>query len=145
MENKSYLLLEEQLCFPIYATSRMVTRLYQPHLDEIGLTYPQYIVMLVLWENDKITISEICEKLYLHTNTLTPLLNKMKEKGLITKTRSSEDERTVIIELTNKGKELKEDAELVPLKLLESVNFPEKDLLEMRSLMWKFLQSFDNK
>jgi DNA-binding MarR family transcriptional regulator len=144
MDNKSLLQLEEQLCFPIYATSRMVTRSYQPYLDKINLTYPQYIVMLVLWENDELSIKEICDKLYLHTNTLTPLINKLKDKALLTKYRSAQDERSVIIKLTSEGKALKKEAEKIPLQLMEAINFPEKDLIQMRSLMWKFLKGFEN-
>ncbi|GAA0195076.1 MarR family transcriptional regulator [Fulvivirga kasyanovii] len=143
MKEKSHLLLKEQLCFPIYATSRMVTRLYQPWLDKLGLTYPQYLVMLVLWEEQKLTVSQLCKRLYLNTNTVTPLLKKLRDKGLVAKERSTEDERTVHIELTQKGDKLKSQAEEIPANLVEAIDMPLEELKQMRELMWKFLSKFD--
>ncbi|UII29701.1 MarR family transcriptional regulator [Fulvivirga ulvae] len=143
MKEKSHLLLKEQLCFPIYATSRMVTRLYQPWLDKLGLTYPQYLVMLVLWEEQKLTVSQLCKRLYLNTNTVTPLLKKLRDKGLVAKERSTEDERTVYIELTQKGDELQALAEEIPANLVEAIDMPLEELKQMRELMWKFLSKFD--
>jgi len=143
MSKKSHLLLKEQLCFPIYATSRMITRLYQPWLDKIGLTYPQYLVMLVMWEEEKLSVGQLGKKLYLNTNTLTPLVNKMRDKGLLNKVRSAEDERTVFIELTNKGQALKEKVEDIPLALLDSMDMSTEELKQMRKLMWKFLEGFE--
>ena len=143
MKEKSHLLLKEQLCFPIYATSRMVTRLYQPWLDKLGLTYPQYLVMLVLWEEQKLTVSQLCKRLYLNTNTVTPLLKKLRDKGLVAKERSTEDERTVHIELTQKGDKLKSQAEEIPTNLVEAIDMPLEELKQMRELMWKFLSKFD--
>ena len=101
MDSESYLLLRDQLCFPIYATSRMVTKLYQPHLDKLNLTYPQYLVMMVLWEQNGLTVSAIGERLFLKTNTITPLLKNMKDKGLLDKVRSTKDERIVIVKLSS--------------------------------------------
>lgn len=144
MASESYLLLKDQLCFPIYATSRMVTKLYQPHLDKLNLTYPQYLVMLVLWEQDKLTVSAIGDRLFLKTNTITPLLKKMKDKGLLDKIRSTEDERTVIIQLSVAGKKLKQAAELIPLQMAGSMNLTLDELKQMRQLMWKFLDGFEN-
>lgn len=143
MEEKSHLLLKEQLCFPIYATSRMVTRLYQPWLDKLKLTYPQYLVMLVLWEEQALSVTQLGKKLYLNTNTLTPLLKKLKDKGLVSKERSAEDERTVYIGLTAKGLKLKAHAEEVPGNLLEAIDMSVEELRKMRELMWKFLGKFD--
>lgn len=143
MDSNSYLRLEEQLCFPIYATSRMITRLYQPYLQAIDLTYPQYLVMLVLWEESNLTVGQLGKKLFLNTNTLTPLLNKMKEKGLLLKNRNSSDERTVEIKITEIGKKLKSQAEKIPHNLLEEIKMEQQDLLDMQKLMWKFLKSFD--
>ena len=142
MASESHLLLKDQLCFPIYATSRMVTKLYQPHLEKLDLTYPQYLVMLVLWEQDKLTVSAIGDRLFLKTNTITPLLKKMKDKGLLGKARSTEDERTVIIQLSSEGKKLKQRAESIPLQLVESMNLTIDELKLMRELMWKFLKGF---
>lgn len=143
MSHKSQLLLEEQLCFPIYATSRLITRLYQPWLIQLGLTYPQYLVMLALWEKDKQNVSQLGKQLYLNTNTLTPLLKKMAEKGLLERNRSTKDERTVVIELSPKGSKLKLQAENIPLSLLKSLNMSVEDLKQMRELMWKFLETVE--
>ena len=109
--------LENQLCFPIYAASRLITREYQPYLDVLGITYPQYLVMLVLWETDSITVNSISQKLILNTNTITPLLKRMEKLGLITRQRSEEDERKVIVELTEKGKQMQAEANLIPDQL----------------------------
>lgn len=144
MSDTSYLALNQQLCFPMYATSRLITRLYQPLLEKLSLTYPQYLVMLVLWEEEKASISHLGSRLFLKTNTLTPLLKKMKDKGFISKERATEDERTVYIQLTEIGKTLKQQAELIPLNLLKEINLPLDELEQMRNLMWKFLESFDD-
>ncbi|WP_310555859.1 MarR family transcriptional regulator [Flavobacterium sp.] len=113
--------LGNQICFPIYSVSRLITKTYTPYLNKIGLTYPQYLVMMVLWENDKLCINQITEKLLLDTNTLSPLLKRMEKMELIDRKRSSKDERSVIVELTTKGNELKKQAEPIPEKLLETV------------------------
>ena len=139
MKEQSQLLLQNQLCFPLYATSRMVTRLYQPFLDAIGLTYPQYLVMLVLWETDHQPVSKIGKRLFLNTNTLTPLLQKIAQKGLIVKNRSKTDERTVVISLTSSGSKLKEKAANIPEQLAMASNIPVSELEQMRSTMWKML------
>jgi DNA-binding MarR family transcriptional regulator len=144
MDNRSDLLhLQEQLCFPIYATSRMITRLYQPHLDAIDLTYPQYLTMLVLWEKDNLKIGDLGDRIYLKTNTLTPLLKKLEAKKMIVRERSKEDERSVIISLTQKGKDLKQKASVIPLRLLESLDMTKEELIQMRTLMWKMLDKFE--
>jgi DNA-binding MarR family transcriptional regulator len=142
MASESYLLLQDQLCFPIYATSRMVTKLYQPHLDKLNLTYPQYLVMMVLWEQNALTVSAIGERLFLKTNTITPLLKNMKDKGLLDKVRSIKDERIVIVKLSSAGKRLKEAAEAIPLEMVQSMNLTLDELKHMRQLMWKFLDGF---
>ena len=145
MEQKSYLSLKDQLCFPIYASSRMVTRMYQPLLKKVDLTYPQYLVMLVLWEDERLSVSQLGKKLFLNTNTLTPLIKTMKEKNLVLKERSRTDERTVFIQLTGKGKLLQEQAESIPLALFSSLNMSQEEFLQMRKLMWKFLDGFEDK
>ncbi len=113
--------LDNQICFPIYAASRLITREYQPHLDKLGITYPQYLVLMVLWENDNLTVNDITKKLILNTNTITPLLKRMESQGLITKQRSGDDERKVIITLTGKGKNMQTDAAEIPEKLAASL------------------------
>nr|WP_321454096.1 MarR family transcriptional regulator [uncultured Carboxylicivirga sp.] len=109
--------LENQLCFPVYAASRLITREYQPYLDELEITYPQYLVMMILWENDGMPVNDIAKKLILNTNTITPLLKRMEKQGLVSRERSSNDERKVIIKLTQKGNELKDKAIKIPERL----------------------------
>ena len=139
----THLQLQEQLCFPMYATSRMITRMYQPWLEKLGITYPQYLVMLVLWEEDNIKLSNLCKSLYLNTNTLTPLVKKLIDKDLVTKTRSDKDEREIRIELTERGNKLRMEAEEIPFKIAESVKMPVEELIQMKALMWKFLDTFN--
>ena len=109
--------LENQLCFPVYAASRLIIREYQPHLDKLGITYPQYLVLMVLWEKDRITVNDISQKLILNTNTVTPLLKRMETLDIIKRQRSNSDERKVIIELTKKGKQLESLAARIPEEL----------------------------
>lgn len=128
--------LENQICFPFYAISRLITKQYQPHLDEIGLTYPQYLVMLVLWEYEKITVNEIAHKLILQTNTITPLLKRMEKMNLLSKTKDTVDSRKTFVELTSKGKKLQSKAACIPSKLVGG------DLMESGEMesMLKFRQ-----
>ncbi|MFT4752997.1 MAG: DNA-binding MarR family transcriptional regulator [Salibacteraceae bacterium] len=140
MLDSKNLLLENQLCFPIYATSRLITRLYKPLLNEIGLTYPQYLVMLTLWKQDSQRVSDIGDQLFLKTNTITPLLHKMKDKGLVEKAPNPEDERTVLIQLTKKGNLLREKAAEIPTKLANSSNIPSEELMQLKNGMWKMLK-----
>lgn len=112
------LLLGNQLCFAVYSTAHAFNRFYKPLLDRLGLTYPQYLVMLVLWEQDGLPVKEIGERLFLDSGTLTPLLKRMEAAGLVKRTRSSEDERQVIVALTPQGESLKERARNLPLSIL---------------------------
>jgi len=132
-ESLDYLKLENQLCFPFYAASMLITRLYQPHLEALGVTYPQYLVLLVLWENDGVPVGKFTQSLLLNTNTITPLLKRMEASGLVTRKRSSADERQVLIYLTNKGLSLKEKALCIPQKLLEEVNYPLDKLAHLKA------------
>lgn len=116
----SQLLLENQLCFPLYAASRLTTQLYGPYLNELGITYPQYLVLLVLWENKELSVTEIGKKLHLESNTLTPLLKRMEQKQLIIRKRSKEDERSVLVSLTPQSDQLKVKAEVIPEQILQS-------------------------
>lgn len=109
--------LGNQICFPLYATSRLVTQLYTPLLEELDITYPQYLVLLVLWQEDNKTVSDISELLLLESNTLTPLLKRMESKGLILRKRSEEDERKVLISLTKSGDKLRDKALCIPHKI----------------------------
>jgi DNA-binding MarR family transcriptional regulator len=108
------LLLDNQLCFALYSTSLAMTKLYKPLLDELGLTYPQYLVMLVLWEGDGLMVSELGERLYLDSGTLTPLLKRLETAGLIARIRDVQDERRVRISLTAAGRRLKTKASRIP-------------------------------
>ena len=113
--------LSNQICFPIYAESRLITREYQPHLEKLGITYPQYLVLMVLWEQDGITVNDIAGKLILNTNTVTPLLKRMEMLGIISRRRSMTDERKVLITLTAKGKAMREQAADIPPELMKSL------------------------
>jgi DNA-binding MarR family transcriptional regulator len=106
--------LGNQICFPIYAASRLFTRAYQPHLDALGITYPQYLVMMVLWEVDEASVGAIAERLLLNTNTITPLLKRMEVQGLIERQRSEADERRVLVHLTERGRALQVEAVTIP-------------------------------
>jgi DNA-binding MarR family transcriptional regulator len=110
--------LENQICFAVYSAAHAFNRVYKPLLDRLGLTYPQYLVMLVLWERDGVAVKEIGERLHLDSGTLTPLLKRLEQAGLIKRTRSSEDERQVLIDLTAQGQALKEKARAVPPSIL---------------------------
>ncbi len=113
--------LDNQICFPLYAASRMMTKLYQPLLSKLNLTYPQYLVMMVLWEQNEVCVKSISEKLMLESNTLTPLLKRLESSGLLERERSKQDERKVFIHLTEKGKALREQAMEVPVQLIEQI------------------------
>lgn len=120
--NNNPLKLENQLCFPIYAASNLITRAYQPMLDQLGITYPQYLVLLVLWDTDELTVNEIAHRLLLNTNTITPLLKRMEAQGLITRRRSQQDQRKVIVQLTEQGSALEKQAASIPQNLLSQLH-----------------------
>ncbi len=113
--------LENQLCFPVYAASRLITREYQPLLAELGITYPQYLVLMVLWETNGLPVNDIAHKLLLNTNTITPLLKRLEQQGLVLRTRSATDERKVIITLTQQGAQLRHKAAEIPQKLATQI------------------------
>jgi len=133
IEKDALLKLDNQLCFLLYACSRAVTKKYRPLLEDLGLTYPQYLVMLVLWEENGIPVKQLSARLYLDTGTLTPLLKRLETSGLITRTRTTSDERSVEINLTDKGRELKQKAFTVPQELLCSSGISIDDFLKLRS------------
>lgn len=112
--------LDHQLCFALYSASLAMTKLYKPLLEEIGLTYPQYLAMLVLWENDGVTVSELGERLYLDSGTLTPLLKRLETADLVTRLRDVQDERRVLIRLTAAGRKLKARAARIPGCVLQA-------------------------
>lgn len=114
LEHENELKLDNQLCFTIYACSREITKLYQPYLEKLGVTYSQYLVLIVLWERKECTVKELGEALYLDSGTLTPLLKRLQNAGLIYRERSTQDERKVMISLTDEGNALREKALSVP-------------------------------
>jgi DNA-binding MarR family transcriptional regulator len=124
--------LDRQLCFPLYAVSRLLTRLYQPLLEPLGLTYPQYLVLLVLWEDAPCSVSHLGERTQLGSNTLTPLLKRLQVQKLIRRTRSQHDERVVDISLTATGLALRERCACIPLQFFESVGYPAKEALDLK-------------
>ena len=125
------LLLDNQLCFALYSTSLTMTKIYQPLLAALGLTYPQYLVMLVLWEQDDVSVSALGERLFLDSGTLTPLLKRMEAAGLLRRTRSSLDERRVQIALTDSGRELKAQAIKVPACVVSAAHCPVAELMAL--------------
>ena len=145
MKDKSEMLyLDNQLCFPLYAASRLTTQIYTPLLDELGLTYPQYLVLLVLWQHGEMPVTEICNKLLLESNTVTPLLKRLEQKGIVNRRRSESDERSVIVSLTRDGTALKEQALSIPEKIVASFsgsNITEAEVIAFRSTLLKLVAS----
>ena len=129
-----------QLCFPLYACSREIIKRYKPFLDEIDLTYTQYIAMMVLWEKHSVTVKELGEALYLDSGTLTPLLKKMEAKGLLTRRRSEQDERSLIVRLTEAGEALKEQAVSIPYQMASCVRLEPEEAKELYRLLYKLLK-----
>ena len=127
--------LSNQLCFPLYALSKEITRRYTPFLQALDLTYPQYLVMLVLWEHGEQSVGELGEKLYLDSGTLTPLLKRLQAKGLVERTRSIEDERSVIIRLTNSGRVLEQQAVEIPGKMSQCLNLSADEITLLRKIL----------
>ncbi|QIA08869.1 MarR family winged helix-turn-helix transcriptional regulator [Draconibacterium halophilum] len=136
--------LRNQLCFPIYAASRLITRTYQPLLDELKITYPQYLVLMVLWEHDSMPVNTIAKKLILNTNTITPLLKRMETQGIVKRTRSNTDERKVTVSLTDKGRQLRMQAADIPEKLvaqLDTDKFSIDELIDLREKLNNLINS----
>ena len=131
--------LDHQLCFPLYAAARQVVSLYTPYLKELGLTYTQYIVFLVLWEKDGIPVGEICEKLMLDSGTLSPLLKKMEQAGYITRCRSNTDDRVVVITLTEAGRKLQEKAKDIPPGVAGCLDLPADKAKALYGLLYELL------
>ena len=139
MNKNDLLKLENQLCFPLYAASRLVTKCYQPLLDELEITYPQYLVLLILWETDGVNLKVFSEQLHLQSNTLTPLLKRMEDTGLIERKRSQEDERSIIISLTAKGSRLKAKAPKVQNQLKNSIGISVEEAAQLHGLLYKMI------
>ena len=137
--------LANQLCFPLYAASRSVVSLYTPWLKPLGLTYTQYIVFLVLWEKDGIPVGEICDRLMLDNETLSPLLKKMQQAGYIERKRSREDDRRVLITLTQEGRSLQEKTKDIPGKVAGCVDLPPEKAQMLYSLLYELLENRKNR
>lgn len=131
--------IENQLCFPLYVCSREIIKQYKPYLDEIELTYTQYIVMMVLWEKKTANVKELGKCLYLDSGTLTPLLKKMEGKGFLTRARSEKDERNLIVRITEKGEALKEKAVSIPESIAKCTNLTPEEAEALYGILYKLL------
>ncbi|MEK5097136.1 MarR family winged helix-turn-helix transcriptional regulator [Bacillus sp. FSL W8-0848] len=133
--------LDNQLCFLLYASSREMTKRYKPLLDELNITYPQYLALLLLWEHESLSVKKMGELLYLDSGTLTPMLKRMEQRGLITRERSPEDERSVIVKLTSSGAEMKERASCIPQTMLAQTNLPAEEQKRLKHALSSLLAS----
>ena len=141
MENKyEALKLSKQLCFPLYACSREMIKLYKPFLDELGLTYTQYITLMVLWEHKAMTVKALGQELYLDSGTLTPLLKKLEEKGLVTRRRSDLDERNLIVTITELGESMRDQALHIPEEMTKCINLPREDIRDLYRMLHQLLE-----
>ena len=143
MEKYDSLKLKNQLCFPLYACSKEIIRNYKPFLDRIDLTYTQYIVMMVLWESKVINVKDLGEQLYLDSGTLTPLLKKLESKGYISRNRSDKDERNLMIRVTEKGMNLREDALSVPQEVSKCVKLTEEEASLLYKILYKMIGNME--
>ena len=138
-EIREHMLLDRQLCFPLYAASRNVIQLYTPWLKPLGLTYTQYLVFLVLWERDGVPVGEICERLMLDNGTLSPLLKKMQQTGYVEKIHSPEDDRVVKVYLTEAGRALQEQAKEIPERVAGCIDLPPEKAQALYELLYELL------
>jgi len=143
LSRDNLLLLDQQLCFPLYAASNAVTRAYRPMLEPLGLTYPQYLVMLVLWENTPLSVSEIGHRLHLDSGTLTPLLKRLQTQGLVQRQRDTLDERRVQVSLTEAGRAMKAQADSVPRTLACRLLASHVDLARLREDLRQLLSALN--
>ena len=137
--------LGNQLCFPLYVIAKEITGLYRPLLEELDITYPQYLVMMVLWEHQRLTVNQIGEKLFLDSGTITPLLKRLEAKSYIVRQRKIEDERVVEISLTDEGERLQDKACLIPEKMNARLDLSETDVQELKQAVSKLLDKINKK
>lgn len=142
MDKYDSLKLDNQLCFPLYACSKEIVRQYKPYLDKLNLTYTQYITMMVIWEAGAINVGDLGKKLYLESNTLTPVLKTLEKNGYIKRERSIEDERILIVSATKEGMDLREKALEVPKQMSGCFSLSEKEAYELYSLLHKIMEQF---
>lgn len=135
--------LDNQLCFPLYAVSKEIVRRYTPFLNEIDLTYTQYIAMMVMWEHREVSVKELGKKLFLDSGTLTPLLKNLEKKGLVTRERSKTDERFLVVSITEKGMDLREQAVDIPAKIGGCVCIGEEEAVQLYTIVRKLLGQFE--
>lgn len=136
--------LENQLCFPLYVCSKEIVKKYKPFLDEIGLTYTQYITMMAMWEHEELSVKELGKYLFLDSGTLTPVLKTLEKKGLLFRKRSSGDERVLVVTLSESGKELRERAVEVPFKMQGCISIDEKDAAELYRILHKMMETLNS-
>ena len=137
--------LGNQLCFPLYVIAKEITGLYRPLLEELDITYPQYLVMMVLWEHQRLTVNQIGEKLFLDSGTITPILKRLEAKSYIVRQRKIEDERVVEISLTDEGERLQDKACLIPEKMNDRLDLSETDVQELKQAISKLLDKINKK
>jgi DNA-binding MarR family transcriptional regulator len=143
--NYESLKLDNQLCFALYACSKEVTRIYKPVLDKFGITYTQYITLLVLWEQDNITVKELGQKLHLDSGTLTPLLKKLENIGVVQRVRDTQDERNVYVKLTDRGVSMKDEALEIPTKVFCHTGIPIEEAIELREKLKVLLNNLNER
>ncbi|MGG1551841.1 MarR family winged helix-turn-helix transcriptional regulator [Paenibacillus ferrarius] len=141
MSSSEFLKLENQLCFSLYASSRAITRMYRPLLEELGITYPQYLVLLVLWDQEESTVKELSEKLDLDSGTLTPMLKRMEAQQLLVRRRSQEDERVVNILLTETGRALYDRAMCIPQTLFAASGLSQEEIVSFNQQLQRIITS----
>ena len=141
MEHSGFdmLKLENQVCFPVYVLSKEIIRKYRPYLDEIDLTYTQYIAMMVLWEEKKVSVKELGQRLYLDSGTLTPLLKSLESKGFVKRTRSDKDERVLIVSITDRGMRLREEAKKIPPKIAACLKLDSDEAVGFYKMLYKLI------
>lgn len=142
MDKYDSLKIENQICFPLYACSKEIIRMYKPFLDELDLTYTQYITMMILWDKKCLNVKELGEQIYLDSGTLTPLLKKLETKGYITRERLKTDERVLIVKITDLGLKLREKALIVPEGMASCVRLSPEDARTLYNLLYKVLGNF---
>ncbi|WP_040866341.1 MarR family winged helix-turn-helix transcriptional regulator [Nocardia exalbida] len=136
-----HLTLDEQLCFPLYAASRAMTAVYRPKLERLGLTYPQYLVMLALWERDERSVGDVCQALDLDSGTLSPLLKRLEAAGLVERRRSAADERRVDIRLTGRGRALRAEAGDIPARMAEASGLSMDEAIALRGILHRLTEA----
>jgi MarR family transcriptional regulator, organic hydroperoxide resistance regulator len=141
MEHYEQLKLDNQLCFPFYAVSRLIIRKYQPFLDELGITYPQYLVLLVLWEKAPQPVNDISKRLHLNTNTITPLINRLVDLGIVEKQKGTDDERKMYVYLTPKGQAMREQAADIPVRLVQGMNVQPEQMESLRKMLQGMIET----